>query len=81
MWVCTSLQPWALTGEVNFSLHFALVKPHLESGMPAQERHGPVRVGSEEGHENSIRIPVLGKKAERAGAVPPVEEAMRSFRL
>jgi len=43
---------------------------------PAQERHGPVRVGPEEGYKNDHRAgtPLLGGKAGRVGAVQPGEE-------
>ena len=42
----------------------------------AQERHGPVGEGPEEGHKNDqrVRTPHLWGKAERVGAVQPGEE-------
>lgn len=40
---------------------------HLTLGSSAQERHGPGRVGLDEGHRSDQRTgtPVLGRKAER----------------
>ena len=38
------------------------------------ERHGPVGVGPEEGHNSGQRAPLLGGQAERVGAVQPGEE-------
>ena len=48
----------------------ALVEPS------AQERHGPVGVGPQEGHRNDPRDgePLLCGKAERVGTVQPGEE-------
>ena len=42
----------------------------------AQERHGPVGVGPEEGHKNDLRdgAPLLRGKAERDGVVHPAQE-------
>ena len=42
----------------------------------AQERHGTVGAGTEEGHKNDLRAgaPLLGGRAERPGVVAPGEE-------
>lgn len=47
--------------------------------IPAQEQHEPVREGPEEGHENRVRIPLLGKKAERGGVALPVGRGYEIF--
>jgi len=48
--------------------------PTLEPS--AQEVHGPLRAGPEEGHEDDQRagVPLLGGQAEGVGAVQPGEE-------
>jgi len=48
--------------------------PALESS--AQERHGAVGAGPEDGHKNDLRdgTPLLGGEAERVGVVQPGEE-------
>jgi len=54
-------------------LYSAVVKPHLRPvpGPPAQEGHGFVGAGPEEGHEDDLRAgaPPLQGQAERAGAL------------
>ena len=59
-------------------IYSALVRPYPESCIQpsAQERHGSVGAGSEEGHNNDQRAgtPLLWGKAERAGAVQPGKE-------
>lgn len=52
----------------------AVLRPAL--GSSAQERHGPVGAGPEEGHKNEQRDgePLLWGKAERVGVVQPGEE-------
>jgi len=49
---------------------------HLVLEPSAQERHGPVGAGPEEGQKNDQRAgtPLLRGKAERLGAVQPGEE-------
>jgi len=49
---------------------------HPTPEPPAQERHGPVGAGSQEGHKNDQRAgtPLLWGKAESVGAVQPGEE-------
>jgi len=63
------------------SLCSTLGRPHLKScsaALPpsAQERHGPVGEGPEEGHRNDQGdgTPLLWGKAERVGAVQSVQE-------
>jgi len=61
--------------EVILPLYSALVRPQLWNPQ-AQEGHGPVGAGPEEGHKDDLRAaaPLLWGKAERAGAVQPGEE-------
>lgn len=44
-------------------------------GPPTSDKHGPVGVGPGEGHEEDQRTgaPLLSRKAERCGGVPPGE--------
>ncbi|KAK4815346.1 LOW QUALITY PROTEIN: hypothetical protein QYF61_000178 [Mycteria americana] len=47
---------------------------HPVLASPAQERHGPVGAGPEEGHKNDQRAGTPLLKAERVGVVQPGEE-------
>ena len=67
--------------EMILSLCSDLIRPHLENCIQlwrpsAQERHGPVGAGLEEGHKNFQRAgtPLLREKDETDGVVHPGEE-------
>ena len=61
--------PLFCSGEISHGVLHPAVEPS------AQERHGPVGVGPEEGHKNDqgARTPVLCIKAERVGVFQPGE--------
>jgi len=78
---CIKRSVGSRASELILSLHSALARPQPGVLCPAlepsaQQSHGPIGVGQEEGHKNNQRdgTPLLWGKAERVGVVRPGEE-------